>query len=206
METRKDLTVVYYTSNREDEQFEQKIRARIWEAKAGLPLVSVSQKPIMFGHNVCVGDIGTGEAQICKQICIGCEVALTPWVIFCEADTLYPPEYFMYTPDDMNKRYWFEGVYIFKPGHPAFYNKGRSDVAHMAGREYILKLLHRGMDEHLKSFYGNSPRPTRIDLTIPVVSVKTGRGMRSNTQTNEIPTPELPYWGTAQNLKKELGL
>ena len=58
---RDDLTLVYITSNRENEYFESKIIETMKESINGLPVVSVSQKPIDFGENICLGDIGAKE-------------------------------------------------------------------------------------------------------------------------------------------------
>ena len=49
------ITVLYYTSNREGENFEIKVREIILENKGDLPLISVSQKPIDFGKNRAKG-------------------------------------------------------------------------------------------------------------------------------------------------------
>ncbi|KKT37762.1 MAG: hypothetical protein UW26_C0025G0001, partial [Candidatus Collierbacteria bacterium GW2011_GWF1_44_12] len=49
------VTVLYYTSNREDEKFETRIRKNLLKNCGDLPIVSVSQKPIDLGRNICVG-------------------------------------------------------------------------------------------------------------------------------------------------------
>lgn len=88
------LTVIYYTSNREEKEFENKVKAKLLEVIGKLPLISVSQKPIDFRKNICVGDVGVCDANLFRQIQIGCEAANTPFVISAETDCLYPPEYF----------------------------------------------------------------------------------------------------------------
>ena len=212
-----ETTVIYYTSNREDEEFEKKIRNRLWEAKGNLPLISVSQKPIDFGLNVCVGDRGVSEQNILKQMLMGCELAKTPFVIFAEADTLYPKEYFNYLPNEKSgwqaykkreKRYWFEPVYILYPYssslHNSFYLKGRSDCAHMAGREYVISLLKEAISKGRMMKYRGKDRPIKVILNNPIINIKTGHGMRPKTQTFPIPVLSLPYWGNARDLREEL--
>jgi len=54
-------TIIYYTANREDERFEQVIRENILRVSEGLPIISVSQKPIDFGQNICVGNVGVSN-------------------------------------------------------------------------------------------------------------------------------------------------
>ena len=52
-------TIIYYTSNREDERFESRVRANLLKVCGNLPIISVSQKPIYgFGFNIPVGDVG----------------------------------------------------------------------------------------------------------------------------------------------------
>jgi len=198
-------TVIYYTSNHENELFESKVRGRLREAVGEIPVISVSQKPIAFGHNICVGDIGLKELNIPKQMLAGCEQAKTPYVTFAEADTLYPPEYFRYIPTNINKRYWFEPVYILYPYSEdmqnSFYSKGRSDCAHMAGREFIVNLLRKAVSEGTMLPFRGDNRPEKVLLETPIVSLKTGNSLHPKTQTNLIPIPSSPYWGEAKELK-----
>ncbi len=202
-----ETTIIYYTSNRENEDFAQKIRHMLMASIGELPLISVSQKPIKnFGQNICIGDIGISEENILIQMLVGCRSARTPFVTFAEADTLYPFEYFTFTPDDLNKRYWFEPVYILYHNKDNFYCKGRSDSAHMAGRKYVMKLLYEAIGEKRTMKWQGKDRPTRVELSAPIISVKTGNGMRPKTQTSLTPVAELPYWGKAKDLRKDLCL
>jgi len=51
-----DLTIVYYTANYINKWFADQTKKTLLEAISGLPLISVSQKPMDFGENICVGD------------------------------------------------------------------------------------------------------------------------------------------------------
>lgn len=62
-----DATVLYYTSNREGENFEGRVREIILKNKGNLPLISVSQKPIDFGKNIVVGDHGASGFNMFRQ-------------------------------------------------------------------------------------------------------------------------------------------
>lgn len=201
-------TIIYYTSSHEDDLFEQKVRDHLLQVKGNLPIISVSQRPIDFGHNICVGDIGASESNVWVQMLVGCLFATTPFVTFAEADTLYPPEYFSYKPKDVNKRYWFEDVYILHPNSEKlkdhFYLKGRSDCAHMAGRAYIIRLLSEAMNKNTSMKYKGQNRPERIKLKTPIINIKTGDGLRPKTQVSPIPHLSLPYWGTAVKVREEI--
>lgn len=111
--TKDDLTIVYYTSNELDDThkgFISNTRSRLIKSADGLPIVSVSHKPMDLGENICVGDIGRSHLNLYKQILIGCKAAKTPYVAMAEDDILYSHhhfhselprgEYFLY---DMNK-------------------------------------------------------------------------------------------------------
>ena len=196
-----DNTIIYYTSNREDEVFEGKIREKIAENCGNRPIISISQKPIDFGRNICVGDIGVSDENVFKQMLIGCEAATTSFVTFAEADTLYPPDYFCYPASDVNKRYWFEPVYVLYHNKDAYYLKGRSDCGHMAGRELAIKLLKEGGKSGMR--YRGNDRPVKVEMEVPIINIKTGNGMRLKTQSAKISVSSLPYWGKAEDIRKE---
>jgi hypothetical protein len=80
--------------------FEEKIQEQILESINGLPLISISQKPINFGENICVGDIGQSHLNIYRQLLIGAKIAKTDYIAACEDDTIYTPSHFTsFLPD-----------------------------------------------------------------------------------------------------------
>ena len=48
-------TIIFYSSNRENERFEKFITDNLVKNSNGLPIISVTQKPMDLGHNICVG-------------------------------------------------------------------------------------------------------------------------------------------------------
>lgn len=94
---KQDLTVIYYTSNwleKTNPYFLSNTKKQLLEAIGDLPLVSVSHKPIDFGLNICVGDIGRSHLNIYRQILTGCRAAKTEFVALAEDDILYSYEHF----------------------------------------------------------------------------------------------------------------
>jgi len=92
-------TILYYTANKIPEYFATKVKDQIKYASQGMHIISISQKPITdMGENICVGDIGQSCQNVYKQILIGALKAKTKYVICCEDDTLYIPDYFEYRP------------------------------------------------------------------------------------------------------------
>lgn len=92
-----DLTLLYYTANRIDEFFANNIRHHLLQLLEGkYPIISVSQKPLDFGENICVGDIGYSTVNVYKQILAGAKLVKTKYIGCCEDDTLYNMEHFRY--------------------------------------------------------------------------------------------------------------
>ena len=91
-----DLTFLYYTANLVEERFAENIRIHL--VTFGVPIISISQKPMDFGDNICVGDIGVSIYNIYKQILIGAKEAKTKFVACCEDDALYNWEHFRHRP------------------------------------------------------------------------------------------------------------
>ena len=86
------------------------------------PIISVSQQPLDFGKNICIGDIGKSKYNLYKQILMGVREIKTKYVALAEDDTLYSPEHFLYRPEDgvcsYNTNGWFAqpGIdYFWRP-------------------------------------------------------------------------------------------
>jgi glycosyltransferase involved in cell wall biosynthesis len=118
-----DLTVLYYTANKIDETFAQKVRDKIMNACQGNPIISISQKPIKMGNdNIVVGKIGRNLRNVYRQVLEGARAASTPFVALVEDDCLYVAEHFTHRPKGWafayNKNRWNlhvrEDVYSYR--------------------------------------------------------------------------------------------
>ncbi|HJY98372.1 MAG TPA: hypothetical protein VJ227_01515 [Patescibacteria group bacterium] len=207
-----NTTVIYYTSNREKEDFETKIRERLLKAAGRTPLISVSQKPIDFGENICVGDVGISDHNIYRQIQLGCLKATTKFVCTAEADCLYPSAgYFDFAPPDKETAYHYTNVWILYKGTHIFKKKAYSLCALFANREYLLSRLDRVLHK-LPKWSLKKPHPlfhryqgwTPFTNELAVVNIKTKDGMRWFTGTEEKEAKSLPFWGSAKHLEGEL--
>jgi len=202
------ITVVYYTSNREEDSFEQKIRRSLLETIGSLFLISVSQKPIDFGHNICVGNIGTSDMNVLRQLLAGCEAANTPLVATAEADCLYPPVgYFDFRPDDIEAVYRYTNLWILRRGWGHYRKKKYSLCAQVSGREYLIRCIKNCLErKHGGDFIHKKAGWKPFESALPCVNIKTGYGMRRKTGTirDMVPELSLPHWGVATELEKEL--
>ncbi len=98
---------------------------RVLVREAGdIPIVSVSQKPIELGVNVCLGEIGRCWTSLYKQLLVGVEAAPTDWVVVVEHDCCYTHEHLSYQPDDASVFWYNSNAWLVEgPGgnHPELF-------------------------------------------------------------------------------------
>jgi len=213
-----DTTILYYTSNRETPEFEQRIIDNTLKVCGNLPIISISQKPINFGKNICVGDVGASGFNMFRQVLIGCEAAKTKFVIFAEADCLYPQDYFAFKPEREDICYRNANTYLLGLRRDYFYKKNEGGTwAQIIGRDFYIKRLRelfegapkwsieeknfpkeRGKGEDIFT----AAQIKRFETANPCVSIKSGRGMRHYSHSERIPIYELPYWGSGKEFRK----
>jgi len=213
-----DATIIYCSSNRENPEFEQKIRTNI-VLNSNLPIVSVTQKPIVFGRNICVGDdIGVSGFNFFRQTLIACEAAATRFVISAEADTLYPPDYFKFIPERDYVCYRNTNLYVMPDKRSFFFHKKEGAThSQVIGREFYIKRL-KELFEGAPQWSAeeiNFPRERGLGVDVfkdseieyfetknPVIQIKTGNSMRYYTHSERVPIVSLPYWGDGKLLAK----
>lgn len=102
--------VIYYTDNELDPEIEKKCQEQL--LRMDLPIVSASIKPIHFGKNVHVpGE--RGALQMFRQILAALEASDAEIVFFCEADVLYHPSHFEFTPPRNDVFYYNTNVWKY---------------------------------------------------------------------------------------------
>lgn len=210
-----DATILYYTSNREDQGFENRVRENILKNSGGLPIISISHFPIDFGKNICVGDVGTSGFNMFRQVQIGLMEAKTKFVISAEADCLYPPDYFTFRPERTDKAYRNSNLYVM-PDKRAFffYKKEGATHAQIVGRDFYLETLNKlfegapqwSVEE--KNFPKERFKQEDVFDEIrywkseyPVFQIKTHKGMRYYTHSDRTPIESLPYWGDGKKVR-----
>lgn len=103
--------IIYYTDNRLGEPIFSVVQKLI--LSAGLPIVSVSLKPIDFGKNIVL-NLPPGFISMTKQITTALKVSEATYVFFCEHDVLYPLSHFDFTPPKNNIFYYNANVWRWK--------------------------------------------------------------------------------------------
>lgn len=117
--------IIYYTDSALDSFLFNRCQELLINAADGKRIISVSQKPIDFGENICVGEIGRSHMSLFKQILAGCQVADSKYVYLAEHDCVYSQEHFNFIPPNdeeffYNLNHWFvqwggehEGMYSY---------------------------------------------------------------------------------------------
>jgi hypothetical protein len=220
-----DITALYYTANFINDFTGSVIRDSLMKAIGDIPLISISQKPLDFGTNICVGDIGRSQVNIYKQVLIGAKAANTKYVALCEDDVLYTHSHFRdFRPADdefsYNVNRW--GLYTWhKP--PIFSYKDRIVLNQcIAPRDLVIEAL----EERFHKFPDSDKIPLRdfaefgkYEKYLGVKVQKTVKfrsaypciefshkealgfealGTRKRKGIN--PTDTLDYWGSAQDV------
>jgi len=188
----------------------------------GLPLISVSQKPMDFGENICVGDVGISGHNTWRQFQIGVEKAKTKFVCPAEADYLYPREYFEFIPPSEDSIYIALPLFVLfaqNGGANVFAPKAEGSEAAMIGaRDHMLRILelmfskrvHNTGDfwspdiKHNLPYLFKQGKCEYFTMKSPLVTFKTDNNMHRKTRTSyRLRTEELEPWGSALRLVRK---
>lgn len=211
-----DLTIIYYSSNKEGSIFEKRIRDNILSV-TDLPIISVSQKPLDFGVNICVGDVGVSGFNMFRQVQTACKVAKTAFVVSAEADCLYPPDYFTFVPERDDVCYRNTNTWVMPQWRAFFFHKKEGAThAQVVGREFYLQKLGELFKDAPKWSVDEMNFPKERtgkedvfdvvehwETKNPVVQIKTKRSMRHYTHSDRTPVNKLPYWGDGVKFREE---
>lgn len=206
-----DKTVLYYTANTEDPVFENRIIDDLKIKAKGLPIISISRKPINLGTNICVGETSVSYTSEWKQLLIGLKAAKTKFCITAEADCLYPPEYFSFEPPVDDIIYNYNNIWIIWKYKGGFWKKtGYCEGAQICGREYWIERLEPLLPDKWEPYTRERENklvkeifPDRKEWTgNAVISFKTRDGVSFRTTFDRhSKTDYLPYWGNIQDVK-----
>lgn len=113
-------TIIYLTDSLLDEKIANACIKQLKKAAGDNPIISVSQKPLDFGKNICVGEIGRSWLNLYKQQLAGLEAAETEAIAIAEHDVMYTKEHFDWTPPDLNTFYYNDNCWLVQWGgnHP----------------------------------------------------------------------------------------
>ncbi len=153
-------TIIYLTDNTLDETLAEACRKHLSNAAREIPIVSVSQKPLSFGENICVGELGRSWMSLYAQLLAGLEATKTEAVVVAEHDCLYSPEHLSWTPPRADTFYYnhhhylvqwggnhpeLNGMYSFWPGRNALSQMICAKSLALESTEEVMGLLKMGL-------------------------------------------------------------
>ena len=155
-----DLTIIFYTANSFENKLSVGVRENLFKVAGDYPITSVSQKPMDFGKNICVGEIGKSYRNLYRQILIGVKAAETEYVAMAEDDCLYTEEHFKkYRPKNgfaFNMAKWSFYTRVKPPMYSVKY--GKATCAMIAPR----KLLIEALEERYAKYPDDNNYPARL--------------------------------------------
>ena len=214
-----NVTVLYITASAEEEEFEKNIIGHLLKNCGDLPIVSVSQKPLDLGNNICVGYHEPCYENEFRQMQIGLREVNTEYVVIAESDFIYPPEYFSFSPSGADV-YRYGNVWVifshnkYKRYTNKGFFKGFSDGAQMIKRDFLLNLIdkHLGVEETWFTPKGERVLFGRIKTDLnntwtseePAITFKTLNNVKSFTTIypGSLPVDTIPNGGLVMDLIK----
>jgi len=220
----KDLSVIYYTCNHIQGYFADNIRDRLLKVCEGIPIISVSHRPLNFGKNICVGDIGISTYNIYKQILIGAKEADTKFLAMAEDDCIYTLSHFSHRPLDDETFSYNTNRWNLDPSGVYFHRVRAGMCMCIAPREFLIKTLESRFDkfptilpkEELRGWgEPGRDRPNKMlhediklelfESAVPTICFNhyTGLGGRRRMMGKDTVVEKLDPWGNASDLWKD---
>jgi hypothetical protein len=162
---------------------------------------------------------------------IACERATTKWIVTAESDCLYPPTgYFDFIPPDdradhpadfiPNYAYHYRNLVILYKNKDYYWQKHFSLCGLFVDRLYLLSRLNRSIGkltgEQVNLWRKGFQKPKPLfhkfngwhDFTgeIPIINMKTLKGIKTWTGVTGVHYETLPYWGSYKAVKARMDL
>jgi len=189
-----DITILYYTANVVAKGIEYSVLRNL--RGHGLPIISISQKPMDLGKNIVVPEERSYE-NIYRQILIGAKAATTKYVALCEDDCLYVPQHFKHRPKKpfaYNLNRWL----LHLDDKVWSYRKRPILSQCIADRETLIKCLEEGPRTSEMGIDGKYEYETfeTKDPNMVICHDKPTKGGKKYLGKDAEPRQELHPWGT----------
>lgn len=208
-----DCTILFYTANLISDHFANKVRQHLLDSSGGIPIISISHKPIQFGENICV-DLPVSVYSIYKQILIGAKKATTKYVVCCEDDALYVPEHFCKELPD-NAFFYNVSRWSITPNLYFFRHRRLMSMC-IASRQLMIDTLEARFQKYpdnsvvIPHLGEPGKRESRMGLPtvsigsfsteIPTITFNHNKNIGGRRRQSGAVEEELPYWGSAKDL------
>ena len=214
--------ILYYTDNISvSEGLAKAVRKQL--LKANLPIISVSQSPMNFGKNVCIGPIGRSRISMTKQVLLGLDSTNANVIFIVEHDVLYHPSYFKFRPTEINTLYFNQNLWHVRSEDGAnFQERHNGAISQLVGYKWGLR--SRFM-ERLDNFVTKAPllRMQGYDWyrgknlpeispwckfegwtsAVPSLDIRHGGNLTGKRKFNIDKSQIIPGWGDPRNRFKD---
>jgi len=217
-----DLTILFADNGVVNRPFAEAVRQELIKAIGELPVISLTATPLDFGLNI-VDEGPYSLNNYYRQLLKMAKLATTPYIAFCENDTLYPDEHFRYRPKLDTFAYNYNRWNLYTWSEPPFYSlKQRKILATLiAPRELFIEAMEERFAKYdivPDEWFGEPGRPaheSRLGITLrkaeafetynPIVVFSHPAANAHKTavkRAGKIRALEIYYWGKAKDLRK----
>jgi glycosyltransferase involved in cell wall biosynthesis/predicted O-methyltransferase YrrM len=209
-------TIIYYTDHHIDEDLARAVRKNLKKVAATIPIISVSQQPLNFGRNICVGPKPRSNRSIYEQILAGLEAAEPESVIYlCEHDVAYSPSHFAHVPEIKERIEYNQNRYYWAPGQTEYLPaRGKWPLSQLvAYREYLMQQVQTALqqDEPSSELY-RGVRTHRYESERPNVDIRHGKNFSQNGRwkkayyagTAPDTVTNIGHWGSPRHMLSKL--
>jgi len=210
-------TIIYYTDGHIDEDLARAVRKNLTKAAANIPIISVTQEPMRFGKNVCVGVKPRSNRSIYEQILAGLEAAEPGSVIYlCEHDVFYCSSHFAHVPEVKERIEYNQNRYYWAPGQPEYLPaRGKWALSQLvAYREYLMEQVKKALEqEQPSSELYSGVRTHRYESERPNVDIRHGKNFSRDGRwkkqyyagTSGITVGNIGHWGSPPHMLSKVG-
>lgn len=186
--------IVYYTDNKLDKSLMRQVQSYL--LATGLPIVSVSLKPIDFGVNIVL-NLERSYLTMFKQILTGILAMNTDIIFLAEHDVIYSKEHFEYIPPLRDRFYYNKNNWQVRKtdGHAVYWDAKKVSqlcayrdlmIAHYSER--VRRVEFEGFSRRMGFEPGTHRRAERVDDTtseffetkIPNLDIRHDRNLTSS--------------------------
>lgn len=222
-----DLTIIFYTANSFENKLTAGVRENLLRVAGEYPIISVTHKPMDFGQNICVGDMGKSYRNLYRQILIGAKAATTEYVGMAEDDCLYTKEHFSaYRPENAfayNMAKWSFFSWTMPPMYS--YKNRKTTCAMIAPRKLLIEALEERYAKYpddsrcpmhywgelgrYEKHLGVTVRPTEEFRTYEPIVVFSHEfavgfgGLGRKKRHGFLRAYDVAYWGKAEDLRNK---
>ena len=209
-------TIVYYTDGHIDEGLSRAVRKNLKKVAGPIPIISVSQKPLNFGKNICVGMKERSNRSIYEQILAGLEAAEPGSVIYlCEHDIAYSPSHFAHVPEMKDRLDYNQNRYYWAPGQSEYLPaRGQWALSQLiAYREFLIEKVKESLAVEQPTSEMYRCRTHKFESERPNVDIRHGMNFSRDGRwkkeyyagISKLTVKNIGHWGSPAHFSSKLG-